>query len=159
VEDADDDCHYLEKRKRNPFANGELTKKQGYLIAFSFFFIGLSLLLAISYLVFLIGSILSLVGFLYSWRPIRLKSIPIADIMSHAICMGVLQFSITYLAFRLLDLFFISFLMMIIPFSIASDIFQELRDFNADKEGGVNNTVQKLGKFNPSNWYGFCCSM
>jgi len=149
VEDADDDCHDLEKRKRNPFASGELTKKQGYLIAFSLFFIGLSLLLAISYLVFLIGSILSLVGFLYSWRPIRLKSIPIVDLISHVIGVGVLQFSITYLAFRLLDLFFISFLMMIIPFSIASDIFQELRDFNVDKERGVNNTVQKLGKFNP----------
>jgi len=147
VEDADDDCHDLEKR--NPFANGELTKKQGYLIAFPLFFIGLSLLLAISYLVFLVGSILSLVGFLYSWRPIRLKSIPVVDLISHAIGVGVLQFSTTYFAFRLLDLFFISFLMMIIPFSIASDIFQELRDFNADKEGGVNNTVQKLGKFNP----------
>ena len=149
VEDADDDCRDVEKRKRNPFANGELTKKQGYLIAFPLFFVGLSLLLAVSYLVFLIGSILSLVGFLYSWRPIRLKSIPIVDLISHAIGVGVLQFSTTYFAFRRLDLFFISFLMMIIPFSIASDIFQELRDFNTDKEGGVNNTVQKLGKFNP----------
>jgi len=77
VEDAEDDYHDIKKRKRNPLASTELTKKQGYLFSFSVLFIGLLLLLTISRLVFLIGFILTLIGFLYSLKPIRLKSIPI----------------------------------------------------------------------------------
>ena len=149
VEDAEDDYHDLKKRERNPIANGELTKKQGYLISFSFLFIGLSLLFTISYLVFLVGFALVSVGLAYSWKPMRLKSIPIIDIVSHAIALGVLQLSTTYLAFRSFNLQFISLLMIIMPFSMGVDILQELRDFKIDKKTKINNIVQKFGKFDP----------
>jgi len=149
VEDAEDDYYDSKKRKRNPIASGELTKKQGYLIGFSFLFIGLSLLLTISYLVFLVGFTLISVGIIYSWKPIRLKSIPIIDLFSHAIALGVLQFSITYLAFRPFGLQFISCLMMIMPLSVAVSILQQLRDCKVDEKAKINNTIQKFGKFDP----------
>jgi len=153
LEDAEDDYHDLEKRKRNPIANNELTKKQGYLIGFSFLFIGLSLLLTISYLVFLVGLVLISVGIVYSWKPIRLKSIPIIDLISHSISLGILQFSTTYLTFRSFGLQFISLLMIIIPFSVAIDILQEVRDFSVDKKAKINNTIQKFGRFNPTKFF------
>jgi len=153
VEDAEDDHHNIKKRKRNPIANGELTKKQGYLFSFFLPFMGLLLLLAISRLIFLIGFILTSIGFLYSWKPIRLKSVPVMDVISHVICLGALQFSITYLAFRSFDLLFISFLMIFVPYSFAACIFQQLRDFEVDKKAKINNTVQKLGKFNPTKLF------
>jgi len=148
VEDAEDDYHDIKKRKRNPIASSELTKKQGYLFSFSVLFIGLLLLLTISRLVFLIGFILTLIGFLYSWRSIRLKSIPIMDVFSHVICLGILQFSTTYLAFHSFDVKSIPFLMIIIPYSLASCIYQQFRDLRVDKKAKIDNTLQRLGKFN-----------
>lgn len=65
VEDAADDRHILEKRKRNPISNGDLTKTQGYLISFLLLLIGLFLLLIISPLVFFFGLALAFVGFFY----------------------------------------------------------------------------------------------
>lgn len=148
VEDAADDRHILEKRKRNPVSNGDLTKTQGYLISFLLLLIGLFLLLIISPLVFFFGLALAFVGFFYSWKPVRFKSIPVVDLISHVICLGVLQFFIIYLTFRSYDLFLIPFLMIIIPSSLMVEIFYESRDFNVDKKTGIRNTIQKLGRFN-----------
>lgn len=147
VEDAEDDYHVLEKRKRNPISNGDLTKTQGYLITFSLLLVGLFLLLIINSLVFFVGLVLTLIGFLYCWKPVRLKSIPIIDLISHVIALGVLQFFITYLAFRPFDLFIIPFLMIIIPASLTIQIFFEFRDFKVDKKTNIKNTIQKLGRF------------
>ncbi len=148
VEDSDDDYHVLEKRKRNPISNKDLTKKQGYLICISLSLTGLFLLLTVSFIVFSLGLTLGLLGFFYSWKPVRLKSIPVADLISHAIGLGVLQFSITYLAFRSFDLFFIPFLIIIVPLSLITEIFHELGDFRVDKKTKIKNTIQMLGIFN-----------
>ncbi|UCE16623.1 MAG: UbiA family prenyltransferase [Candidatus Bathyarchaeota archaeon] len=148
VEDAVDDYHILEKRKRNPIANGDLTKTQGYLISFLLLLIGLFLLLIIGPLVFFFGLALALIGFFYSWKPVRFKSMPFVDLIAHVICLGVLQFFITYLTFRSFDLFLIPFLMIIIPFSLMIEIFFELRDFNVDKKTNIRNTIQRFGRSN-----------
>jgi len=148
VEDAKDDYHVLEKRKRNPISNGDLTKTQGYLITFLLLLIGLFLLLIISPLVFLLGLVLVFIGFFYSWKPVRFKSMPIIDLISHVIGLGVLQFFIIYLTFRPFDLFITPFLMIIIPFSFMTEIFGELKDFNVDKKTNIKNTIQKLGNLN-----------
>lgn len=147
VEDAADDYNILEKRKRNPIANGDLTRTQGYLISFLLLLTGLFFTLIISPLVFFFGLFLAFIGFFYSWRPVRFKSKPFIDLISHVICLGVLQFLITYLTFHFFDLFIIPFLMIIIPFSLMVEIFFELRDFNVDKRTNIKNTVQRLGMF------------
>jgi 4-hydroxybenzoate polyprenyltransferase len=147
VEDAIDDYNIVEKRKRNPIANSDLTRTQGHLISFSLLLIGLPLLLIISPLVFFSGLILALVGFFYSWKPVRFKSMPFIDLISHIICLGVLQFSITYLTFRPFDLLVIPFLMIIIPSSLMVEILFELKDYTVDKKTNIRNTIQKLGRF------------
>jgi len=147
VEDAEDDYHASEKSERNPISNEELTKTEGYLISSLLLLIGLFLLSTVSLLVFSLGLALALLGFFYSWKSVRLKSIPIADLVFHIICLGVLQFFITYLAFRSLDLLVIPFLMIIIPSSLIIQVLFEMRDFNVDKKTKINNTIQKLGKF------------
>lgn len=143
VEDAEDDR--LQRRRRNPISNGDLTKSQGQLISFSLLLIGLLLLSTISFLVFSLGLILALVGFLYSWKPVRFKSILIIDLISHIICLGVLQFFIAYLTFRTFDLFVIPFLLIIVPYSLTIQILFEMKDFEVDKKTRIRNTIQKLG--------------
>ncbi len=108
---------------------------------------GLFLLTFIRPIVFFLGLIFALVGFFYSWRSLRLKSIPFMDLISHVIFLGVLQFLITYLAFRPLDLFVIPFLMIIIPFSLMNEVLGELRDLEVDKKGNIDNTIQRFENF------------
>jgi 4-hydroxybenzoate polyprenyltransferase len=144
VEDAEDDYHDPVKNERNPIANGELSKRQGYLITFFMLFTGLLLLFMISPLVFLVGFILIMIGIFYSWKPVRLKSRPVLDVISHAIGLGILQLSTTYLTFRPFDLYFIPFLMIVAPASIGSVILYELRDFEVDKKTKINNIVQNF---------------
>ena len=96
---------------------------------------------------FVLGVIFSFVGFFYSWRPLRLKSKPIWDVISHVLFLGVQQFLITYLAFRPLDLLVTPFLMIIISFSSMNEIMHELIDFKVDAETEISNTVQMFGGF------------
>ena len=146
VEDAEDDYQDFKKRNRNIISNGMISKKWGYVITFSFLFIGLILLFLLNRLVFAVGLLLSVNSFFYSWKKLRLKSIPILDLVSHATCLGVLQFLTTYLTFNPLDSQIIPFLIMIIPFSASCQISQQLRDFKIDKKTKINNTSQLIGK-------------
>ncbi len=106
-------------------------------------------------MVFLVGLTLTTIGFLYSWKPVRLKSIPVMDLIGHVICLGVLQFSTTYFAFRTFDLLFISLLMIVVPFSLITEIFHELSDFKVDKKTKIKNTIQRIGLFNIKKVTGF----
>ena len=53
VEDAEDDYHDIEKRKRNPISNGEVTKNQSYVLSLFLMSVGLILLTFINISVFL----------------------------------------------------------------------------------------------------------
>jgi len=110
--------------------------------------VGLLLLLSIGPFVFLLGIIYAFVGFVYSWRSLRLKSRPILDLVSHVLFLGGLQFLTTYTAFRPLDLFVVPFLMIIVPVSLMNEVIHEMKDFDIDKKTKINNTVQRFEGFN-----------
>ena len=148
LEDAVDDYHDLEKRERNPVASGEITRNQSFLANLVILGAGLLMLAYVSSFVFFLGVVFSFVGFLYSWRTLRLKSTPIWDVVSHVIFLGANQFLITYAAFRPLDLHALPYLMIIVPFSLMNEIMHELIDFEVDKETEISNTVQMLSGFN-----------
>ena len=147
LEDAVDDYHDLEKRKRNPVASGEITRNQSLIVNIALLGAGLLMLAYVSPFALFLGVIFSFVGFFYSWRPLRLKSKPIWDVISHVLFLGVQQFLITYLAFRPLDLLVTPFLMIIISFSSMNEIMHELIDFKVDAETEISNTVQMFGGF------------
>lgn len=151
LQDAEDDYYDLEKRKRNPVASGEITRNQSYLANLALLSSGLIMLAYINPFALFLGIAFSIVGFFYSWRPLRLKSTPIWDVISHVLFLGVQQLLITYTAFRSLDLFVTPFLMIIIPFSLMNEVMHELIDFKVDEETGISNTVQMLGGFNVKN--------
>jgi 4-hydroxybenzoate polyprenyltransferase len=150
LEDAEDDYHDLDKRKRNPISSGEITRNQSYLSNLLVLSAGLLMLAFISPLVFSLGVVFAFIGVFYSWKPLRLKSRPVLDLVSHVLFLGVLQFLITFTAFRPLALSIIPFLMIIIPFSMMNEIIHELIDFDVDKRTEINNTVQRFERFDAS---------
>ncbi len=157
VEDAEDDYQDLKKRKRNMLTNGIIKKREGYIISFSMLVTGLFFLSLLNKLVLMVGLLLSFNSFLYSWNQLRLKSIPLLDLFSHAGCLGALQFLTTYLTFRSLDSQILPFLIIIIPLSFSSQISQQLRDFKVDKKTKINNTTQLIGKKNSKALFYFFC--
>lgn len=144
LEDAEDDYNDVGKRMRNPITSGEITRRQSYLFNLFLLSVGLLLLLSLSPFVFLLGIIYALVGFVYSWRSLRLKSRPILDLVSHVLFLGVLQFLTTYAAFRPLDLSIAPFLMIIVPISVMNEILHELQDYEVDRDTEITNTVQRF---------------
>jgi 4-hydroxybenzoate polyprenyltransferase len=147
LEDADDDYHDVEKRRRNPVASGEITKRQSSLFNLILVSAGLFLYSLISPLVFMLGIVFALVGFVYSWNTLKLKSRPILDLVSHVIFLGALQFLTTFAAFRPLDLSVVPYLMIIVPFSLMNEVIHEMGDFEVDKQTKINNTVQRFEGF------------
>lgn len=147
LEDAVDDYHDLEKRKRNPVASGEITRNQSYVANLALLGAGLFMLAYVSPFAVFLGVVFAVVGFFYSWRPLRLKSTPIWDVISHVLFLGVQQLLITYAAFRPLDLFVAPFLMIVVPFSLMNEIMHELVDFDVDEVTEISNTVQMFGGF------------
>jgi len=143
IEDADFDYHDREKRNRNLIASSMITKKHGYIYCAILVTTGLFLLSFINSSVFIMGVILVIVGFFYSWNGYKLKSKPLIDLLSHVIFLGEMQFLITYLAFRPLEMLVVPFLMIIVPFSVMNEILQGIRDFEIDRSTNIENTVQK----------------
>jgi 4-hydroxybenzoate polyprenyltransferase len=148
IEDADDDYHDIKKMKRNPIASKELSKKNSFFFSILLMSTGLILLYYINRTVFFLGIINVLIGFFYSWKPIRLKSKPFMDLISHVLFLGALQFSIIYLALRPLDLHIIPLLTITISVSMMNEIFHEILDYELDKKTQINNTIQNLKRTN-----------
>ncbi|HDM92084.1 MAG TPA: hypothetical protein ENG69_01660 [Candidatus Korarchaeota archaeon] len=145
VEDAEDDSLDPCKAARNPISSGKISKRAGYLLSIGFLFAGLSVLAILSIDALLSGSLFSVNSALYSWRRMRLKSIPLLDLLSHAMALGVHQLVVTYLAFRPPDFALIPLAAMVGLFSMASQISQQIRDFDVDRLAGVRNTTQVVG--------------
>ncbi|MDK2464754.1 MAG: UbiA family prenyltransferase, partial [Candidatus Korarchaeota archaeon] len=91
VEDAEDDALDPVKGARNPVSSGVISRRAGYLISLAFLAAGLALMAAISLESLLSGSLFSVNSAAYSWRRLRLKAVPVLDLVSHAATLGVPQ--------------------------------------------------------------------
>lgn len=156
VEDAEDDMMEPKKAKRNPICNGMLTKKEGYIISLSYGFIAAIIYVIIGIWVknievvlFGVGGVI--VSFLYSWKPVRLKSIPIIDLFAHGYMLSTAQFLVANLAFN--PTFSpIGIILVVASYliSIHGDLENENRDFEVDKKAKINNTAQLIGNYKVS---------
>jgi 4-hydroxybenzoate polyprenyltransferase len=146
VEDAPDDARDPAKARRNPISAGMLSARRAR--AWSFVVAGLALILyaALGPGPLVAGSACLLLGFLYSWRPVRLKAIPIIDLFSHAAMLAGLQFLAAYWTFAgAAASHWISPALMVLAFSLYGQLFNELRDLQGDLEAGVTHTASYLG--------------
>ncbi|RLG41347.1 MAG: hypothetical protein DRO01_02785 [Thermoproteota archaeon] len=145
VEDAEDDALDPVKGSRNPVSAGLISRRTGYAISLAFLAAGLALMAALSIESLVSGSLFSANAAAYSWHRIRLKAVPILDLLSHAAALGVPQLTVAYLAFRPPDSTLLAMAVMVALFSMASQLSQQIRDFEVDRLAGVRNTTQLLG--------------
>ena len=151
IEDADDDFHDATKKLRNPISAGIIGRGVAHIFAWLTVVIGLILLIPFGLLTLIAGLAIIILGFLYSYKPVRLKSVPFLDLLSHGLFLGGLQSFIIISAnnnpvsqngFVIIFLIFIG--------SLMGDINNEIRDHEVDRKTQIKNTasvlnLQKLG--------------
>jgi len=151
IEDAEDDALDPKKAKRNPVSAGKISKRSAYAAALTVAVLCLVTYASINIYAFLLGTIGIVLGFLYSWKRVRLKSLPIVDIISHALFLAALGFLVGVSTntqtsnFVLIAWVGISLFI----FSMFEDLRNELRDYEVDFLSKLKNTAQifKLNRF------------
>lgn len=146
VEDAPDDALNPKKRAHNAISNGELSRREGMLLSAVTALIALALFAIGGMGAFLSGVLMVVLCYLYSAYPFRLKARPVTDVVSHALMLSALIIMTGYFSYS--DevgsawlIFLAGFL-----FSAYGQFYNQIDDYEVDKEAGLRNTVVLLGK-------------
>lgn len=155
VEDSEDDAKDPKKVNRNPISAGILTKSQGYYFYFGVNVVALIPLLFINLQVFLVGLAIAIVGYYYSCYPLRFKSRPIIDVISHGFFLAGAEILIfAFLPNNLVDNKTVLVFVGLYLFSMGGDLYNEVRDWVVDREVGLKNSASILG-FNLSRYISY----
>jgi 4-hydroxybenzoate polyprenyltransferase len=136
------------KRFKNPFSYNIWSLPYGaFLLALQVVFS-----LAVSWwiggwVLFVIAAINLIFGYLYSSNFIRLKGLPLIDLLSHSFLLGGV--TILYFMFipgAMIDVWSWLIFAAVMLFSIGGDLHNEYRDFEDDREAGLSNTASFIGK-------------
>ncbi|HET7009412.1 MAG TPA: UbiA family prenyltransferase [Anaerolineales bacterium] len=146
VEDAPDDAINPAKMLRNPVSSGDISTRSARLSSFAAAIAAAVLYAWLGWWPFLVGVSCLTLAFLYSSRDVRLKAIPVADLVSHALMLAGLQFLAAYMTFEggpswqwVFPLAFVS------AISLYGQLFNELRDLEGDLKAGVRHTASLVG--------------
>ncbi len=150
IEDREYDALDAKKRLRNPVASGELSLRQATVFCCLIATSSLLLFSSINNTALLYGSLILLLGFLYSWRKIQLKSKPFLDLLSHGLYFGPLLLLIG-LSTRTSTITpsVVAMCIAVFLLSVVGDINNETRDHEVDRLSGISNTasVVNLAKY------------
>lgn len=145
--DIEEDKH--KEGGTNPLVSKELSFKKGFIFAVVSGLLGLILSLAFGPKVFLFSLTGILAVLSYSAPPLRLKSRPLLDLISHGYFAGVFIFILPLLIFNhgLISRYY-SIALSIFYISVILELRNHLEDFEIDKAAGLKTTVCVLGRKN-----------
>lgn len=146
IEDAPDDARDPNRGLKNPIAAGELDTTTAWIAALGAFgvaFVGYAMLGTVP---FVIGLMTLILAHLYSWRRVRLKARPLIDIISHALFLSALLYLGPFYIYadNLGKLWVLALGTFLI--SANGQLYNQERDFEADRAAGLHNTASVLGK-------------
>ena len=147
VEDAPDDALTPSKAIRNPVSARLLSPRLARYASFGVALLALIIYSCLGLIPFLLGLFCLVLGFLYSWRFIRFKTLPFLDIASHCLMLAGLQFLTAFFTFSSnFNQKWIFPFICILSLSIYGELFNELRDFEGDIKAGLTHTAAFLGE-------------
>lgn len=156
IEDSEDDKLNPERGAKNAVSNGEISKSSAWLAALAC--AGLAVLLyALAGTGALTSGVLILVlSHFYSWKPVRLKALPVLDIVSHVLMLSTLLMVAAYLIYT--DTFqeVWPLVVSVTLFSAYGQLYNQLRDYEEDRAAGLKNTASFLGK-RLTAWASYLC--
>lgn len=136
----------LDKTKKNPIVSKEISFKNGFFFSISFVISSLILASLHGLKVFLLSLAGVLLVYFYSAPPLRLKSWPFLDLLSHGLFAGPIIFFLPLLFFEN-QLFYFHYLIAfaLFYFSIILELRNHLEDYETDKTAGLKTTIFALG--------------
>lgn len=146
IEDSADDALNPSKVKRNPVSAGLISKRVAWFVTVGVGLASVVLYAELGFYPFVTGLASLAISFLYSWRQIRLKTVPVLDMVSHGLMLAGLQFLAAYFCFEPSELsrWLYPFL-LIVAISMYGVLFNQLRDLEWDRKAGLTHTVAMLG--------------
>ena len=156
IEDAVDDARDPEKGHRNVISSGALQRKEGLLIAAATLIMAFLLFAASGSRTLVIGIVTLILAYFYSAPPLRLKARPITDVVTHALMLSGLLIMAGYFAYDREPQVVWLVIAAAVLFSAYGQFYNQVDDYDVDKESGLNNTVVLLGK-NFTRFLSFAC--
>lgn len=145
IEDAPDDSLDPARAARNPIAMGELSVRSGWVASGVVALLSLVLYAFGGWWVLGIGVLTVLLSHFYSWKPVRLKAWPVADVTSHSLMLSGLLFLAGYFAYDF-DPGWVWLIMLAFTLvSIYGQLYNQIRDYEMDKAAGLHNTAIIVG--------------
>lgn len=147
VEDSEDDALDPAKVDRNPVSSGDIKKSYAYKICATIIVIALLSSFPLGGTAFVFTMTGLFVGFLYSWKMVRLKSYPVLDVVSHAFALASVQIIIFgSLSNYKLDKTFLAILVGVFFVSVGGSFYNQYRDYEVDRKVRLKNTASLMKK-------------
>lgn len=148
IEDAPDDARETARAARNPVTSGEISRREGWLASILVGLVALALYAWVSQAAFWTGALTVALSFLYSWRAVRLKALPVVDVISHVLMLSSLLFLAGYFAYDDTpgSVWLVALGVGLI--SVYGQLYNQLRDYNMDRAAGLHNTASIVGRAN-----------
>ena len=146
IEDAPDDSVDPARAARNPIAMGEISVRSGWLVSVFVALVSLALYAVGGWWVLGIGVLTVLLSHFYSWKPVRLKAWPVADVTSHSLMLSGLLFLAGYFTYDFNPGWVWLIMLAFTLVSIYGQLYNQLRDYEMDKAAGLHNTAIIVGE-------------
>lgn len=146
IEDAPDDALSSSKINRNPISAGLIKPKTARIWTFIVGAVAAVLFALLGTWPLIFGLFSLILGYLYSYLGVRLKTIAILDVLSHCLMLAGLQFLTGYFTFTTVinrDWFW-PFL-FVVCVSMYGELYNEIRDFEGDQAAQLRHTAIVLG--------------
>ncbi|HEX55102.1 MAG: hypothetical protein DRO90_00810 [Candidatus Altiarchaeales archaeon] len=136
----------FKKKKSNPVAMGEIKQNESIIFSLLLALLGIFLSLSHGLNVFYFFSVLIFLSFSYSSPPLRLKSKPFFDLISHGLFFGSLLFLFPSIFFsKNIELLHALIVVSIFYFSLILELRNHIEDYESDKKAGIRTAVYVLG--------------
>lgn len=146
IEDAPDDALSNMKIHRNPVAAGLISPKTARISTFAVALLSAGLFAVLGFWPFIFGLASLILGFLYSYRGVRLKTIAVFDILSHCLMLAGFQFLTGYFSFKTtLTRNWLWPFIFVMTISIYGELYNEIRDIENDRDAQLRHTAITLG--------------
>ena len=155
IEDAPDDALDANKKRHNVISNGQLSRREGIILTSAILLLSLLLYAASGALTLVTGLAILALCYLYSAHPFRLKARPISDVLTHALMLSGLLITVGYFTYgsEPRDVWLVIGAASL--FSAYGQFYNQVVDYEVDKEAGLKNTAVLLGK-GPTSILGHC---
>ncbi|MDE2749884.1 MAG: UbiA prenyltransferase family protein [Chloroflexota bacterium] len=146
IEDAPDDALDRQKRLHNVISSGLLSRREGIILTAAVFVLSFLLYAAVGPMTLALGGATLALCYLYSARPFRFKARPISDVASHSLMLSGLLITVGYFTYGTEPGEVWLVIGAAILFSAYGQFYNQVEDFEVDKEAGLKNTAVLLGK-------------